>query len=589
METIKARIIHDLPPPPANEHLHNHATHVVQFYQDDALLLDALGGVIGSAICRGDAAIVIATQAHREGLEQRLMARGLDLPAIRERSRYIALDADEILSRFMLKGQPNAGRFAQVIGDVIERARANAEGDHPRVTVFGEMVALLWAREHGQAAIQVEKFWNVLAQKHSFYLRCAYPLGSFDRKEYAEPFLTICSEHSGVIPGESYESSANEEERLRSIAYLQQRAQALDYEMALRRSEQQFRLLVENVQDYAIFMLDAEGRIISWNQGAERIKGYTASEIIGQHYSIFYAAEDIKAGKPERALRIAAAEGRFEDENWRVRKDGSRFWANVVITSLRGEEGRVNGFLKITRDMTDRMESEESLRRLTDRLLSLQDEERRRFARELHDSTAQVLTALSLNLARLNLFTELAKNPEISDKLAESVGLAGQALQEIRSLSYLLHPPSLDEVGLIETLRLYTTGFAQRTKINVELSAPQALDRLPREVETTLFRVVQESLANVFRHSGSSTAGVRLKKGPSKISLSVWDKGKGLPEGILQHRNLSVPALGVGILGMGERVKQLGGRMALRHGQPGTVVEVSLPLVGEMAEKNAGA
>ncbi|MGH7868597.1 MAG: PAS domain S-box protein, partial [Candidatus Dormibacteraceae bacterium] len=358
------------------------------------------------ALYSGEAAIIIATNAHRDGVEQRLTGRGLDLRAIRERGRYIPVDAVEMLSAFMLDGQPDATRFAQVIGDLVERARANAEGDHPQVALFGEMVALLWAQGQGQAAIQVEKFWNDLAQKHSFNLRCGYPLGSFDRKAHAEPFLAICREHSGVIPGESYVTSAAEDERLRGIAYLQQRAQALDRETALSQSEERFRLLVESVQDYAIFMLDADGHIISWNRGAERIKGYTGSEIMGQHFSVFYPREDIEAGKPERGLRIATAEGRFEDEGWRIRKDGSRFWASVVITALRDKAENLRGFAKVTRDMTDRKQAEESLRRLTGQLLSLQDEERRRLARELHDSTAQVLTALSLNLARVNHFTE---------------------------------------------------------------------------------------------------------------------------------------------------------------------------------------
>lgn len=581
METIKARLTAKSSHLPISESSHRPAAHAVQFYHYDTYLLDALGGVIGEAVCTGGAALVIATEAHREGLEQCLRTRGLNLAAIRERGRYAALDAEEILSKFMLNGQPDAGRFAQIIGDLIECAKANVEGDHRRITVFGEMVALLWMRGQGDAAIQVEKFWNGLAQKHSFTLRCAYPLRSFNRKEHAEPFLAICSEHSAVIPGENYAALANEEDRLRNIAYMQQRAQALDYEMALHHSEERFRLLVENVQDYAIFMLDAEGYINSWNRGAERIKGYTASEIIGHHFSVFYPVEDIEACKPEHGLRIAAAEGRFENEGWRLRKDGSRFWANVIITALRDEAGHVSGYAKVTRDMTNRKEYEDSLRRLTGQLLSLQDEERRRLARELHDSTAQILTALSLNLARVSHFTEVAKHPQAAGALAESMALANQASEELRTLSYLLHPPVLDEVGLVEALRWYIRGFEQRTRIKIDLCAPQALGRLPRDVETALFRVVQESLANVYRHSGSSTAGVRIKKGPAEICLSVWDKGKGLPKEILQRRNPSPATLGVGILGMEERAKQLGGRMVIKPGQPGAVVKIFLPLAGQ--------
>ena len=136
----------------------------------------------------------------------------------------------------------------------------------------------------------------------------------------------------------------------------------------LRRSEERFRLLVESVQDYGIFMLDTEGRIASWNLGAERIKGYRAEEIIGQHFSRFYTEEDVAAGKPARELVVAVAEGRYAEEGWRVRKDGTLFWASIVITALRDETGRLRGFAKVTRDMTERREVEEQLRRLNEEL-----------------------------------------------------------------------------------------------------------------------------------------------------------------------------------------------------------------------------
>ena len=132
-------------------------------------------------------------------------------------------------------------------------------------------------------------------------------------------------------------------------------------ETALRHSEERFRLLVEGAIDYAIFMLDPQGRVATWNSGAERIKGYTADEILGQHFSKFYPQESVERGKPQHELEVAAAEGRFEDEGWRIRKDGSRFWANVIITALRGQDGQLIGFSKVTRDFTDRKRAEESL------------------------------------------------------------------------------------------------------------------------------------------------------------------------------------------------------------------------------------
>ncbi|HWF39084.1 MAG TPA: sigma 54-interacting transcriptional regulator [Candidatus Acidoferrales bacterium] len=142
-------------------------------------------------------------------------------------------------------------------------------------------------------------------------------------------------------------------------------------EEALQQSDQRFRLLVDNVRDYAIFMLDPEGRVANWNEGAERLKGYRAEEIVGRHFSRFYPPEDIGQGKPEHELQLAATEGRYEDEGWRLRKDGSRFWANVMITALRDAEGRLVGFSKITRDFTERRKAEEAVRLSEERFRSL--------------------------------------------------------------------------------------------------------------------------------------------------------------------------------------------------------------------------
>jgi formate hydrogenlyase transcriptional activator len=132
-------------------------------------------------------------------------------------------------------------------------------------------------------------------------------------------------------------------------------------ETALRHSEERFRLLIEGAGDYAIFMLDPEGRVVTWNSGAERIKGYRAEEILGQHFSKFYPQESVERGKPQHELEVASSEGRYEDEGWRIRKDGSRFWANVIITALHGKDGQLKGFSKVTRDFTDRKGAEESL------------------------------------------------------------------------------------------------------------------------------------------------------------------------------------------------------------------------------------
>jgi PAS domain S-box-containing protein len=153
----------------------------------------------------------------------------------------------------------------------------------------------------------------------------------------------------------------------------------------LVETERRYQLLVDGVKEYAIFMLTPEGKVASWNPGAERIKGYRAEEIIGRDYACFFTEEDLENGKAEKLLQEAKEQGKAEDEGWRVRNDGSRFWADAVITTLWDSNGRLQGFSKIVRDATERKRAEENMRELSARLLQSQDEERRRLARELHD------------------------------------------------------------------------------------------------------------------------------------------------------------------------------------------------------------
>src|SRR5713101_7047413 len=289
-----------------------HDTHLVQLYSDDGLLLDVLCRFIGGAIAVGDGGVVIATKAHLDGLGARLRARGFDTATAISHGRYVPVDAEETLPRIMANGQVDETRFNEIIGDLLTRARTAADCPDSRIAVFGELVALLWAKGKAQEALRLEQLWNNLAKKHYFSLLCAYPITGFDDDRHIEPFLKMCAQHSGVVPSESYVGLSSMEERLRTIADLQQRTQALEHALKLRQSEERFRLLVEAVQDYAIFILDPDGHVVSWNNGAQRIKGYQAAEIIGKHFSCFYPPADLQNGKPRWELEVASKEGRFE-------------------------------------------------------------------------------------------------------------------------------------------------------------------------------------------------------------------------------------------------------------------------------------
>lgn len=570
----------------------DHGSHAVQFYKDDRILLEDLNHFIGPALIAGNSAVVIATRAHREGLSRLLTAQGIDVDLAIKHGRYIALDAAETLSKFMVNDWPDETLFMKLADSALSLASAAAQADGP-VIGYGEMVGLLCGEGKVEAAIELERLWNEIAKKHSIRIRCGYPISDFNREELGASFLRICEAHSFVVPSEGHTGPKSEKDRLQDIANLEQKVAVLEGETALRQSEERFRHLVEAVRDYAIFMLDPEGRIVTWNQGAERIKGYSASEIIGQHFSKFYPEEDLHAGKPAAELEIAVRDGRVEDEGWRVRKDGSKFWATVVITAIRDDAGDLIGFTKVTKDNTERMlvlkalrdsrrelhDSEDSLRRLSLHLLRTQEEERRRIGRDLHDSLGQTLSVLKMKLDSLPGTIGLSSHDPRNQNIAACANLTEDCIKEVRTIAYLLYPPMLEEMGLKSAISWYLDGFSKRSGIRTTFEIAPEFARLPRHVETAIFRVLQESLTNVHRHSGSEVASVRLFNRGGMTILEVIDKGKGMPvQQSSEFKQGELHALGVGLRGMEERMRQLGGGLELLSSPRGTTVVASVPV-----------
>jgi len=298
-------------------------------------------------------------------------------------------------------------------------------------------------------------------------------------------------------------------------------------------------------------------------------------------------------------LEIAAKEGRFEDEGWRLRKDGSRFWANVIISAIRDESGELIGFGKVTRDYTERIkvsevlrkevaerteaqrklhDSEKSLRQLSLRLLQTQDEERRRIGRDLHDSVGQYLVGLKMKVDSLKSAAVRSQRGD-SSELAECSQLIEEAISEVRTISYLLYPPMLEELGLKSAVPWYLEGFTKRSGIKTAFEVSPEFDRIHSDLELALFRALQESLTNVHRHSGSSTAIVRLLTMNRAVVLQVIDEGKGTQSKKLQDRAQDwMGTFGVGLRGMNERLRQLGGSLELSSTAEGTTVTATLPL-----------
>jgi signal transduction histidine kinase len=262
---------------------------------------------------------------------------------------------------------------------------------------------------------------------------------------------------------------------------------------------------------------------------------------------------------------------------------------DFTISPLRDSTGHVIGASKIARDITEHKQTERALKEaeLSGRLLQLQDEERRHLARELHDGVGQLLAALGMNTSKVA--TEKTKlSPEAARCVEENARLVDQVSTEIRTLSHLLHPPLLDEVGLKSALTEYVSGFAQRSNIRVSLEIPADLERLPRDYELSIFRIVQECLTNIHRHSGSATALVRIVRTPGEIQLEVTDQGRGIDREI-QERFFAGKSPGVGLGGMRERVRQFGGGLQIQSRGKGASILVVLPIRDEAGPGGNGA
>ncbi len=327
-----------------------------------------------------------------------------------------------------------------------------------------------------------------------------------------------------------------------------------------------------------VAIADLHGRFITVNEAFCRLTGYTEDELHSLRWATLTHPDDREVNLALARRMYAGVLRSFLLEKRYVRKNGSTVWVRNSTSVLNCVAGKPVTFMALVEDITERKRAEQALRDLSSRLLQVQDEERRRIARDLHDVTGQNLAGLVMTLVSVkNGSAELGAKARRA--LEVSLDLAKQCSTDIRTLSYLLHPPMLDEFGLADALRWYVRGFRDRSGVSVTLRLSGNVRRLPVDMETTLFRVVQESLTNVRRHSGSKRAYVGIRFHPKNVYVKVRDFG----HRSTARRSLGRKALlrGVGIPGMHERLQQFGGKLDVDFGKAGTVVTASLPLVGK--------
>jgi PAS domain S-box-containing protein len=347
-------------------------------------------------------------------------------------------------------------------------------------------------------------------------------------------------------------------------------------EEALRQSEARFRAVFENAA-IGIALVDTHGHPMDSNPAFQKMLGYNKSELAQMVFTDYTHPADSHSGWNQFTELVEGKRDHYQLDKRFCRKDGEVVWGQLTASLVRDQNGEPQYAIGMVEDITTRKRAVEALRELSGRLLRLQDQERRRIARELHDSTAQRLGALAMYLS------EVKKSaPDLSPRartcLSESLELAEECSRETRTLAYLLHPPLLDEVGLGSALRWFVDGYTQRTGIHVDLEMPIQLARLPEDIELALYRVIQEGLTNIHLHSGSKKAHIHLNCRERQALLTVADEGRGLPPGLLERGGQGGAKLGVGISGMRERIRQLGGKFEIDTGSKGTTLRAIVPL-----------
>jgi len=359
-------------------------------------------------------------------------------------------------------------------------------------------------------------------------------------------------------------------------------------EEALRSSEELFRTLVQ-YSNVGVVLYGPNQEIQFANQASLVMFGRKEEEVLGKK-GIDLSMTPLNQDGTEMPISMRAVPRAFaarqailnEVTGWRGAGSNDVLWLQGEAVPLFDENGEVERLITSFVDITKRKQTEEALHQLSTRLLQLQDEERRRLGRELHDVLAQKVLAVNLDLAQVAR-SSVPLDKHAKQALSEARSILREMSREIRTLSYALHPPVLDELGLISAIQEFAAGFSARSGIALEMDLQAGFGRLSQEAETALFRIVQESLLNIQRHSGSKTAKIRLDGDSDGVELQVSDRGRGICRRRVERGSRPGARLGVGILGMRERMAQLGGKLEVESSSSGTTVRATIPLVIEIA------
>ncbi len=578
--------------------------HSVQFYEKDAFLLDKLSDFIGAGLEAGEAGIVIATPTHRADLARRLKARGASLD-----DRYVALDAAETLSKFMVDGWPDERRFAEEMKALLRRT---AQDGNRQVLAFGEMVALLWTEGRHEAALRLEELWNDLARTESFSLLCAYPMQDFSREEHGRLFQHICNEHSQVRPAESFVETATPDALRCQVVLLQQKAAALEAEVAkrrqteelLRRRERELSDFLENAVE-GLHQVGADGTILWANQAELDMLGYEPDQYIGHHIAEFYVDRDVIDDVLKKLQRGEA----LYDQPARLRSGDGSIKHVLIHSNALIENGDLVHTRCFTRDVTERVRLEMELQRKLEQLAEIdrrKDEFLAMLGHELRNPLAAIVTASELMRLRDDDLAILARARDI---------VARQAARMSRLVDDLLDISRISR-GKIE-LRTATVQLDAIVDQAVELMRPLIDERrhrltvdLPAEPvslsgdATRLVQVVSNLLHNAAKYTEpGGNISLRVQTDGMDVRLAVRDDGMGLtpelreqvfepfvqaPGSLEQARG----GLGIGLTLVRTLVELHGGSIEALSDGPGCgsefVVRLPLPQMAAAESRESG-
>ena len=556
--------------------------HFVQFYENDVFLVNSLSEFVGTGLGAGDSCIVITTKAHREDLEERLKAIGLDLAAARTRGEYNALDAVETLSKIMVDGMPDADLFFEVVGSLIERT---AQGRR-HVRIFGEMVAHLWVEGNQPAAIRLEELWNDLRNTiHPFSLFCAYSTRGFAGEVYGIPFHEICKQHSRVIPDESYSALTSPDERLRAITLLQQKANSLEAEIAerkiveerLRISENRYRHLFDS-NLIGVFVSDFAGTFLDANDAFLNLLGYSREELLAetmQRDTLTPPEFHYLSQNAVKALQETGASGTYEKEY--LHKSGKRIAVLVAVTRIEQTDTCI-GFVL---DISERKE----LDKRKDEFISMAS----------HELKTPVTSLKGfLNLLQRRLITQedektlhyLARMDTQVNKLTRLINdLLDLSKMQSGQLDYQAERFQVDALVQEIVDNMQGTSHTHRVLLEGQAQAEVFGDR------DRIGQVLINLLNNAIKYSPhADTVLVRIAKDRLQVVVSIQDFGIGIAQEY-QHKiferfyqvtdaeEKTYPGLGIGLYISCQIIKRHGGQLWVESKKgEGATFHFTLPL-----------